>query len=71
MCRIKGDIVLFGGFAGYHQYIIEENLPWPQILVHGGMNSYEDRLLNPFDFVFLCSLFKGGCLDLGDMTVKN
>lgn len=71
LCRIKGDIVLFGGFAGYHQYIIEENLPWPQILVHSGMNSYEDRLLNPFDFVFLCSLFKGGCLDLGDMTVKN
>ena len=71
LCRIKGDIVLFGGFAGYHQYIMEQNLPWPQILVHGGMNSYEDRLLNPFDFVFLCSLFKGGCFDLGTMTVKS
>jgi CRP-like cAMP-binding protein/DNA-binding transcriptional MerR regulator len=71
LCRIKGDIVLFGGFAGYHQYIIEKNLPWPNILVHGGMNSYEDRLLNPFDFIFLCSLFKGGYFDLGEMTVKN
>ena len=71
LCRIKGDIVLFGGFAGYHQYIIEKNLPWPNVLVHGGMNSYEDRLLNPFDFIFLCSLFKGGYFDLGDMTVKN
>jgi len=71
LCRIKGDIVLFGGFAGYHQNIIEENLPWPQVLVHGGMNSYEDRILNPFDFIFLCSLFKGGGFDLGDMTVKK
>lgn len=71
LCRIKGDIVLFGGFAGYHQNIIEENLPWPQIMVHGGMNSYEDRLLNPFDFIFLCSLFKGGGFDLGDMSVKK
>ena len=71
LCRIKGEIVLFGGYSGYHQYIIEKNLPWPQILVHGGMNSYEDRLLNPFDFVFLCSLFKGGYFDLGSMTVKQ
>ena len=71
LCRIKGDVVLFGGFAGYHQNIIEENLPWPQILVHGGMNSYEDRILNPFDFMFLCSLFKGGGFDSVDMTVKK
>jgi len=71
LCRIKGDIVLFGGFAGYHQNIIEENLPWPQILVHGGMNSCEDRLLNPCDFMFLCSLFKGGGFDLVDMEVKR
>ena len=71
LCRIKGNIVLFGGFAGYHQNIIEENLPWPQILVHGGLNSYEDRLLNPFDFMFLCSLFKGGGFDLVDMSVKE
>lgn len=71
LCSIKGQIVLFGGFAGYHQHIIEKNLPWPQILVHGGMNSYEDRLLNPFDFVFLCSLFMGGYFDLASMTVKD
>jgi len=71
LCRIKGNIVLFGGFAGYHQNIIEENLPWPQLLVHGGMNSYEDRILNPFDFMFLCSLFKGGGFDFVDMTVKK
>ena len=71
LCQIKGDIVLFGGFAGYHQYIIEKKLPWPRILIHGGMNTYEDRILNPFDFVFLCSLFKGGGFDLTDMTVKN
>lgn len=71
LCRIKGDVVLFGGFAGYHQNIIEENLPWPQILVHGGMNSYEDRILNPFDFIFLCSLFKGGGFDLSEMAVKR
>ncbi|MDD5169034.1 MAG: cyclic nucleotide-binding domain-containing protein [Syntrophales bacterium] len=71
LCRIKGNVVLFGGFAGYHQYIIENNLPWPQILIHGGMNSYEDRILNPFEFVFLCSLFKGGGFDFGGMAVKN
>ncbi|MCK9195741.1 MAG: cyclic nucleotide-binding domain-containing protein [Syntrophales bacterium] len=71
LCRIKGDVVLFGGFAGYHQNIIEENLPWPQVLVHGDMNSYEDRALNPFDFIFLCSLFKGGGFDLTDMSVKK
>ena len=71
LCRIKGDVVLFGGFAGYHQTIIEENLPWPQILVHGGMNSYEDRILNPFDFLFLCSLFKGGGFDLAERAVKS
>lgn len=71
LCRIKGQVVLFGGFAGYHQNIIDQNLPWPQWLVHGGMNSYEDRILNPFDFVFLCSLFKGGGFDLSDMTVKQ
>lgn len=71
LCRIKGDVVLFGGFAGYHQNIIEENLPWPQVLVHGGMNSYEDRFLNPFDFIFLCSLFKGGNFDFADMSVKK
>lgn len=71
LCRIKGDVVLFGGFAGYHQNIIEENLPWPQLLVHGCMNSYEDRILNPFDFMFLCSLFKGGGFDFVDMTVKK
>jgi len=71
LCRIKGDVVLFGGFAGYHQNIIEGNLPWPQLLVHGGMYSYEDRILNPFDFMFLCSLFKGGGFDFGDMTVKK
>jgi len=71
LCRIKGDVVLFGGFAGYHQNIIEENLPWPQIMVHGGMNSHEDRLLNPVEFIFLCCLFKGGGFDLGEMKVKR
>jgi len=71
LCKIKGEVVLFGGFAGYHQNIIEKNLPWPQVLVHGGMNSYEDRLLNPFDFMFLCSLFKGGRFDFEEMAVKS
>jgi len=71
LCRIKGDVVLFGGYAGYHQNIIADNLPWPQIMVHSGMNSYEDRMLNPFEFVFLCSLFKGGGFDLGEMRVKR
>ncbi len=71
LCRIKGEVVLFGGFSGYHQHIIDKELPWPRIMVHGGMNTFEDRVLNPFDFLFLCSMFKGDSIDFATMTVKQ
>ncbi len=71
LCEIKGDIVLFGGFAGYHQYIIERNLPWPHIMIHGKTSTHQDHIMNPFEFFFLCALFKGENFDLTNMRVKK